>query len=709
MKRTIILCSLLVAAFGLAAQPNQKSNYIGIGGGYGMQTLLYSPDKGTATLNNGFMGELRYTHFFGKHFGIGLGAQFLQSKASTLYDFAETTTGLTHSDNTNLTYDLTTRYTQWNEVQTLYHLGVPVELYWRAPIGQRWSFLLGAGARLDLPISGKYTADEGTYDNTGQFYLNGTPLSYTIADLPNHGFRAYDADFESDFKLRQLGVSVIADLGFTYAMSNHWSLYLGIYGGYSLTDMLDSVSRQPLLSINTTDASKLDYNGTLASNQIKELRLINAGVKLGIQFGWNCHAPAEEVVSTPQLTSYENNTDDEAAARTARCNARRMNDPQLKQAVANIEADLEEVNRAANEVKSRAAQDAVLDARAYTADAMQAHKSGQYCKSYDHFRNAYAAIASAYAAVASTASEANPTDLTKKAAADAALYADAAHNDGLECAMAASRNAKLTSEIARNGGEYGDASPAYNDQATASQMAEEALSMAKDAASKPATTDAKDAAGKAYRGNLAASYAASAKSFSKSAAAYAKKRGDDNSKAAASEAARYATEASEAARMENTAAAYRAALAAQKAARRAKTGESASTLTPKTAAAATVSTAQLCKYLDLLNTAIHFDFGSTEPIIAEGANSTILALCQAMKASPSVKILVTGHTDNVGTPEGNLTLGQQRATAVKQMLVKHGAPSSSIATTSKGDTEPVADNDTDDHRALNRRATIALQ
>lgn len=709
MKRIFILCGLLLTTLALAAQQNQKSNYIGIAGGGGINTMVYTPDKGTSAWDYGFMGELRYSHFFGKYFGVGIGAQFFQTKASTKYDFTEVTTGLTHGDNSNLTYDLRTTYTNWNEKQTLYHIGVPVELYLRVPMGRRWAFLLGAGARLDVPISGKYTAQEGAYDNSGQFYVNGVPLSYTIEDLPDHGFRAYNADFESDFKLSKLGVSVIADLGFSYAFSNHWSLYLGVYGGYSLTNMLDSVSTQPVLAINSSDASKLDYNGTLASNQIDKLRLLNVGVKMGINFGWNCHAQQEEEPKGATLVQYENNADDDAAAREARCNARRMNDPQLKQAVDNIEVELEEANNAANASQNEEARNAMLDARAYTADAMQSYKSGKYCKSYDQFRDAYAAIANSYAAVAATYAKANETELTKKAAADAALYADAAHKDGLACAIAASRNAKLTSEIARNGGEYGDASPLYNDQATADKMAADALTMAKDAASKPATTDAKDAAGKAYRGNLKASYAASAKSFAHSAAAYAAKRGDNNSKVAASEAKRYATEAAEAARMENTAAAYRAASAAQQAARCAKTGEVFTLGNSQAVRTTPVQTAQLRKYIDLLNTAVHFNFGSAEPIIDDGATSSLLALCGAVKAAPSTKLLITGHTDNIGTPEHNLALGQQRALALKQLLVSKGVPASSITTATKGETEPIADNDTEEHRALNRRATIALQ
>jgi len=91
------------------------------------------------------------------------------------------------------------------------------------------------------------------------------------------------------------------------------------------------------------------------------------------------------------------------------------------------------------------------------------------------------------------------------------------------------------------------------------------------------------------------------------------------------------------------------------------------------------------------------------------ADVAIRALCAARKADSRVKVLITGHTDNVGSAESNMNYGKKRAEALKQLMVKLGAPASSIATASRGQEEPVVDNDTDEHRHQNRRAVITLR
>ena len=395
-----------------------------------------------------------------------------------------------------------------------------------------------------------------------------------------------------------------------------------------------------------------------------------------------------------------------------------MNNPDLAQAMNNIDADLDEAEAAANASGSEAAKTAVADARAKAADAKAAHKNGKYCRAYDLMNEAYAAIADSYAADADTYAGKTNSDDAKKAADDAALYAEAAHKDGLDCAMAASRNARINSEISRDQENGGKKANAWNDPNYADYLANEALAMAEESGSKAAKTDAKDASGKAYRGKLADSYAACAKSFASSALAYAGKSNNPEAKAAAEEAQRYAGEAAEAARMGDTAAAYRAARAAQQAAERARRLAAGKADDADNAPADNgnggndgkpADRAQLQQYLDEINATVHFDFSSTEPKFDDKTDMAIRALCLAMKADKSVKVLITGHTDNIGSAESNMNYGKRRAEALKDLMVGKGAPAANISTASKGQNEPVVANDTDEHRYQNRRAVITLK
>ena len=72
------------------------------------------------------------------------------------------------------------------------------------------------------------------------------------------------------------------------------------------------------------------------------------------------------------------------------------------------------------------------------------------------------------------------------------------------------------------------------------------------------------------------------------------------------------------------------------------------------------------------------------------------------------KIRLAGHTDNIGKPEANKALSQARAESVKRQLIAFGCSPDLISALGYGDTQPVASNDTEEGRALNRRVTITI-
>lgn len=78
-----------------------------------------------------------------------------------------------------------------------------------------------------------------------------------------------------------------------------------------------------------------------------------------------------------------------------------------------------------------------------------------------------------------------------------------------------------------------------------------------------------------------------------------------------------------------------------------------------------------------------------------------------MKNSDS-KILVEGHTDERGTNEYNLALGDRRSTAVKDYLVSLGVASSRIETISYGEEKPLCTESDEECWAKNRRAHIVV-
>jgi outer membrane protein OmpA-like peptidoglycan-associated protein len=101
---------------------------------------------------------------------------------------------------------------------------------------------------------------------------------------------------------------------------------------------------------------------------------------------------------------------------------------------------------------------------------------------------------------------------------------------------------------------------------------------------------------------------------------------------------------------------------------------------------------------------VHFDTGKAtlRPESAEGLDRAAAMLQQA----PAVRAEVGGHTDNVGKPESNRLLSQQRAESVRAALVQRGVAADRLTAKGYGDTVPVADNRSEAGRAANRRVEV---
>lgn len=77
-----------------------------------------------------------------------------------------------------------------------------------------------------------------------------------------------------------------------------------------------------------------------------------------------------------------------------------------------------------------------------------------------------------------------------------------------------------------------------------------------------------------------------------------------------------------------------------------------------------------------------------------------------LRSNSSVRVVIEGHTDERGTPEYNIALGERRALAVVQYLQSLGVSSSQISTVSYGEEKPVDRARTEAAFAKNRRAVI---
>jgi len=101
-----------------------------------------------------------------------------------------------------------------------------------------------------------------------------------------------------------------------------------------------------------------------------------------------------------------------------------------------------------------------------------------------------------------------------------------------------------------------------------------------------------------------------------------------------------------------------------------------------------------------------FEFNRAE--VKASAQSRMAQLADFLKQYPDRRLAIEGHTDNTGGATYNLELSQRRAEAVKMQLVALGVSSDRITTVGYGKDFPVAANDTDTNRAINRRVEVVI-
>lgn len=80
-----------------------------------------------------------------------------------------------------------------------------------------------------------------------------------------------------------------------------------------------------------------------------------------------------------------------------------------------------------------------------------------------------------------------------------------------------------------------------------------------------------------------------------------------------------------------------------------------------------------------------------------------------MKKDPSVKFILKGYASIEGTPEHNIILSQDRANSVKVYLINTGISANQLTAKGYGVTNPIADNNTEAGKVLNRRVEIKVQ
>lgn len=105
---------------------------------------------------------------------------------------------------------------------------------------------------------------------------------------------------------------------------------------------------------------------------------------------------------------------------------------------------------------------------------------------------------------------------------------------------------------------------------------------------------------------------------------------------------------------------------------------------------------------------IHFDFGKAD--VRPDSKPQLDEIAHVLAADPSLRLKITGHTDNVGGADYNRELSRRRAQAIVAVLGRdYGIAADRFSAAGMGADAPVASNDSEDGRAKNRRVELVRQ
>jgi outer membrane protein OmpA-like peptidoglycan-associated protein len=353
MKKIITAIMLLAATATVSAQMTDHNNNLQLTLGGGVHTLLYSPLEGEYHLGFGGLAGIEYQYMFNHHWGLSLGVQAstLASSAKYSYPIVEKNISLPGA---YYNADVTTNLYNLRESQQAVLFSVPLQLVFRAPVSPKSAFQMGLGAALDLPRFGTYKVVEGNYSRSA--YMPRTNVTYD--DMPAHGLGRYSfTPSDGKLQLSELTWSALCDLGFVINCNNALGIYLGIYGKYGFQN-INTLSDNQAMQYNYNS----QYNNTFASDRVKNVNPLEAGIKIALRIGMGRDVDWREIQAAEAAAAAQAEAERLAAEAQAEAERKAAEERALAEAIAKEKAEAE--------ARAKAVADSI--ARVHAAERAQA-------------------------------------------------------------------------------------------------------------------------------------------------------------------------------------------------------------------------------------------------------------------------------------------------------------------------------------------------
>ena len=289
MKKQLVLISLILAMFTSFAQDvqdetksaaapqdttvasNFSHNRVNIHFGGAFTNNIYKRIPAPEIRQSYSLGaifEIGYSYFFNQHWGIGLGVGVsnIHAKANlNLMGVQENAGGEEYVPEgyTPSNYDLLYTTNDLFEKQYVTAIEVPLTAQFEKKFTDACGIYAQLGVKGYFPIYNRSWMKKGTIVTTG--YEPFTDALYEQAYCINHGFGEFEVKGNGSTKLR-CSVDLQADFGGIFTINNKTDFYVGVWCSYGFLDVLPKAENRHNLVEPTDNATNLNYNGLLGSN-----------------------------------------------------------------------------------------------------------------------------------------------------------------------------------------------------------------------------------------------------------------------------------------------------------------------------------------------------------------------------------------------------------------------------------------------------------
>jgi outer membrane protein OmpA-like peptidoglycan-associated protein len=104
----------------------------------------------------------------------------------------------------------------------------------------------------------------------------------------------------------------------------------------------------------------------------------------------------------------------------------------------------------------------------------------------------------------------------------------------------------------------------------------------------------------------------------------------------------------------------------------------------------------------------HITFETNSATLKESSQFELDRIVDLMKVNPKLQVEISAHTDDVGEEDSNMKLSNKRAQSALEYLIKKGVGKDRMTPKGYGESQPLFENNSDEHRALNRRVELKV-